>query len=121
MTADNTTNKAADNWQVFDIKQLMDGVVGEQPRIHEFLRVPSMSCSVYHLPAGSKDMQSPHLEDEVYVVLSGKAVLEIDGQRNQVGRGSILYVKSNTEHSFFDIEEDLTVIAFFGPLNSPSL
>ena len=59
-------------------------------------------------------MQSPHLEDEVYVVVSGKAVIDIDDQRQKVGPGSILYVKANTYHSFFEIEEDLTVIAIFG-------
>ena len=116
MTADNVKASGSD-WQVFDVKQLKEKVVGSQPRILEFLHAPSMSCSIYHLPAGSRDMQSPHLEDEIYVVISGKAILEVGGEKQKVGPGSILFVKANTEHSFFDIEEDLTVIAFFGPLN----
>lgn len=116
MTADKV-KEGGNAWQVFDVKQLKEKVVGNEPRILEFLRVSSMSCSIYHLPAGSKDMQSPHLEDELYMVISGKAVLEISGEKHKVGPGSILFVKANTEHSFFDIEEDLTVIAFFGPLN----
>lgn len=119
MTADKVKSTSNDAWQVFDIKQMQEKVIGSEPRILEFLRVPSMSCSIYHLPAGSKDMQSPHLEDELYVVVSGKAVLEISGERQKVGQGSILFVKADTEHSFFDIEEDLTVLAFFGPLLKP--
>ena len=119
MTADKVKNHSGDAWQVFDIGDMLNKVVGDQPRIMEFLRVPSMSCSIYHLPAGSKDMQSPHLEDELYVVISGKAVLEINNEQHKVGKGSILFVKANTEHSFFDIQEDLTVLAFFGPLNRP--
>jgi len=116
MTADKV-KQSSNAWQVFDVKQLKEKVAGSEPRILEFLRVSSMSCSIYHLPAGSKDMQSPHLEDEIYVVISGKAILEIDGEKQKVGPGSILFVRANTEHSFFDIEEDLTVIAFFGPMN----
>ncbi len=104
------------DWQVFDIAELMETVRGNEPRLHEFLRVPSMSLAVYRLPAGSRDMQLPHEEDEVYVVLEGKARLNIDGKEEEVGRGKILYVRAHTQHSFFDIEEDLTVLALFGPI-----
>lgn len=107
-----TTNQG---WQVFDIANLMEQVTGSDPRIHEFLRVPSMSLAMYRLPAGSKDMQSPHEEDEVYIVLEGKARLRIGDDEQEVDRGKILFVRANTQHSFFDIEEDLTVLAMFGP------
>jgi mannose-6-phosphate isomerase-like protein (cupin superfamily) len=101
-------------WQVFNLAELMEKVAGHEPRFHEFLRVPTMSCAVYRLPAGAKDMQAPHLEDEVYVVLDGCARLRIDGKEHEVQRGSILYIHATTKHSFFDIKEDLTVLAFFG-------
>ena len=66
------------------------------------------------LPAGSRDMQAPHLEDEVYVVVEGRARLRIADRDHQVEKGSILFVKATEEHSFFDVEEDLTLLAFFG-------
>jgi len=106
---------ASEGWQVFDIAKLMEQVTGSEPRILEFLRVPSMSMAVYRLPAGSKDMQSPHEEDEVYIVLEGKARLRIGDDEQKVDRGKVLFVRANTTHSFFDIEEDLTVLAMFGP------
>ena len=62
-------------WQVFSLEELSENVAGGEPRFHEFLRVPTLSSGVYRLPAGSKDMQAPHLEDEVYVVLEGRARL----------------------------------------------
>lgn len=101
-------------WQVFDLDELMAKVVGTEPRFFEFLRVPALSSAVYRLPAGARDMQAPHLEDEVYVVIEGRARLRIDGKDHDIRRGSILYVRATAEHSFFDIEEDLTVLAFFG-------
>lgn len=102
-------------WKVFNTSDLMTKVAGDQPAFFEFLRSPQLSCAVYRLPAGAHDMQSPHLEDEVYLVLEGRARLQADGQQQDVGPGTILYVKATTEHSFFDITEDLTLIAIFGP------
>lgn len=107
-------NTSEHNWQVFDLKQLVAKVAGDEPKIHEFLCAPSMSCAVYHLPQGCKDMQSPHVEDEVYLVLSGKGRLRTGDTNHNVEPGKILYVKANTQHSFFDIDEDLTVLALFG-------
>ena len=108
-------NKPKSDWLVFDVDELRSYVAENEPRFHEFLRVPSMSLAMYRLPAGSKDMQSPHLEDEVYAVLEGRARLKIDGQVTEITPGKILYVRANTDHSFFDIEEDLVLIAMFGP------
>lgn len=101
-------------WQVFDMDELAGKVAGNEPRFHEFLRVPALSAAVYRLPAGSKDMQAPHLEDEVYVIVEGLARLRIGAKEHEVGKGSILFVRATAEHSFFDVEEDLTALVFFG-------
>jgi len=101
-------------WQVFKVDELATRVAGTEPRFLEFLRVPTLSCAVYRLPAGARDMQAPHLEDEVYFVVSGRARLRVGAQEHEAVPGSILYVKATSEHSFFDIEEDLTLIVVFG-------
>ncbi len=102
-------------WKVFQLNELAESVSGSQPQFHEFLRLPGLSGAVYRLPAGAKDMQAPHLEDEIYYVVEGKARLKVNDQDQEVGPGSILYVAATAEHSFFDITEDLTLLAFFGP------
>lgn len=101
-------------WQVFSLDELGQRVAGTEPRFLEFLRAPTLSCAVYRLPAGARDMQAPHLEDEIYFVVSGRARLRINGEDRAVTPGMILYVRATSEHSFFDIEEDLTLIAIFG-------
>jgi mannose-6-phosphate isomerase-like protein (cupin superfamily) len=102
-------------WQVFDIAELQRRVPGgNTPAIAEFLRTASLACAVYRLPAGARDMQAPHLEDELYFVVAGRAKIRIGGQEHDVKPGRLLYVRATSEHSFFDIEEDLTLIAVFG-------
>ena len=59
-------------------------------------------------------MQAPHLEDEVYLVLEGRAHLKVGEKDHIIKQGSILFVKATEEHSFFNIEEDLTVLTIFG-------
>jgi mannose-6-phosphate isomerase-like protein (cupin superfamily) len=109
------TQNAEAGWQVFQIEELLKKVEGNDPRFFEFLRVPSMSMAIYRLPVGASDMQSPHPEDEIYVVIEGRARLIINDEEQEAVKGSILFVARDTPHTFFDIEESLTVLAFFGP------
>lgn len=101
-------------WEVFQLDELLPKAVANEPRFVEFLQRPGISAAVYRLPAGSRDMQAPHLEDEIYFVIEGKARLRINDAEKEVGPGSILYVRATEEHSFFDITEDLSLLAFFG-------
>ena len=99
--------------RLFELRDLIEKMRGGAAPYHEFLRVPNLSCGVYRLAAGAKDMQGPHDEDEVYYVVSGKARLRVDGDEQTVRAGSILYVRATSEHSFFEIEEDITLLVFF--------
>jgi len=81
----------------------------------EFLRVPEMSVGLYELPAGGTDPQSPHAEDEVYYIVSGRAQLMVGGEDHPVQAGSIIYVEKKVEHRFHSIEDDLTILVFFAP------
>lgn len=85
---------------------------------HEFLRVPDMSAGLYILPAGSKDPQNPHSEDEMYTIISGKGQFFCDGEDVAVQTGSTLYVPKQVEHRFHSIEEDLVIIVIFAPAES---
>lgn len=105
------------NWQVFDLAEIKQQLKGDAVEYLEFLNVPALNCGVYFLPAGSRDMQAPHDDDEVYFVLTGKARMQLDNAERNVGPGSLLYVGAATEHSFFEIEEDMTLLVFFA--NTP--
>lgn len=79
----------------------------------EFLRVPSMNCGVYRLPAGGRDGQSPHGEDEIYHCLAGRAKFEVGGETLAVEPGTTLFVSAGAEHRFIDIVEDLELLVVF--------
>jgi mannose-6-phosphate isomerase-like protein (cupin superfamily) len=84
----------------------------------EFLRVPAMSAGVYVLAAGASDPQQPHAEDELYVVLAGRAVIHVGQESHPVGPGSLVYVPAELPHRFADITEDLRVAVVFAPPES---
>jgi mannose-6-phosphate isomerase-like protein (cupin superfamily) len=100
-------------WQVFDVERLKAKLKGNPVEYKEFLREPHLSCGIYTLRAGARDMQSPHDEDEVYYVISGRATLKVGGETHDVKAGSVLYVRATEQHSFFEIEEDMTLLVFF--------
>ena len=81
----------------------------------ELLRVPALSVGHYHLPVGAQDPQQPHTEDEVYVVIRGRAVLRTDSHTTIAEPGAILYVPAGETHRFTDIEEPLDVVVVFAP------
>ena len=99
----------------FELTALLDERARSNKLYLEFLRVPSLSAGVYRLPAGGVDPQSPHTEDEVYYVISGKALMQVGDEDRSVGAGSIIFVAAHMPHHFHTIAEDLTVLVFFAP------
>jgi mannose-6-phosphate isomerase-like protein (cupin superfamily) len=86
-----------------------------RPGYVEHLRTADLSVGTYGIAAGGLDGQSPHTEDEVYVVTAGRARLATPGGTVDVGPGSVVFVPAGEEHRFEDISEDLSVLVVFGP------
>jgi mannose-6-phosphate isomerase-like protein (cupin superfamily) len=85
---------------------------------HEFLRVDSLSAGLYVLPAGEPDPQTPHEEDELYVVLSGSASFTAADETILVGPGTTIFVPAHQVHRFHDVTERLEVVVVFAPPES---
>ena len=60
----------------------MDELVAQRDRrgqpYYEFFRTTTLSLGLYVLPAGEQDRQLPHTEDEVYHVVEGKGMIQVD-------------------------------------------
>ena len=81
----------------------------------ERFRVPDLSVGTYSIPAGGTDDQTPHHEDEIYVVTGGRAILAGDSATAAVHAGSVIYVPAGEHHTFTQITEDLTLLVIFAP------
>ncbi len=101
--------------QAFELAHLISQQKDSNKLYLEFLKVPDLSMGLYVLPAGSTDPQSPHTEDEIYYVVSGRAKILVADENRDVKAGSIVYVAKNIAHRFHSIEEDLKLLVFFAP------
>jgi mannose-6-phosphate isomerase-like protein (cupin superfamily) len=77
--------------------------------------VPDLSGGLYVLEAGATDPQSPHTEDELYVVMAGRARITVGDEVRDVRAGSIVFVAAGVPHRFHDIAERLVILVVFGP------
>jgi mannose-6-phosphate isomerase-like protein (cupin superfamily) len=75
---------------------------------------PGLELGVYVLVAPEPDRQQPHELDEVYVVLEGTGVLEIDGRPVPVEEGQAVFVPAGVEHRFTAYEQLAVLVVFNG-------
>lgn len=60
--------------------------------------------------------QTPHGQDEIYVVVQGHGFLWHAGRRDPFAAGDAIFIAAGTEHRFEDFSEDLAVwVVFYGP------
>ena len=112
-TTQTAESQRGKTWAAFETAALEQQRAGTQRPYLEFLRAPTLFAGLYALPAGSEDRQPVHKEDEIYYVVSGRAVLRIGAEEQAVQPGSIIYVKAGVTHRFHSIKEELKVLVFF--------
>ncbi len=80
----------------------------------EAFRHGSMSLVLF-TPEG-KDYQTPHDQDELYIVLSGSGVLDIEGNELRFNDGDVLFVPAGKTHRFTEFSAGIKMWAvFWGP------
>ena len=82
-------------------------------------RSPGLELGVYVLVAPEPDRQQPHEDDEVYVVLEGRGVLEIEGDAVELREGQAVFVPAGAEHRFVGYE-NLSLLVVFAQPNAPA-
>jgi mannose-6-phosphate isomerase-like protein (cupin superfamily) len=104
--------------KAFRLEQLEAERAANDGAYLQFLRERNMSAGLYALDRGAVDPQRPHRQDEVYLVVSGRASLTVGDETTQVARGSVAYVPAGVPHRFHHISEDLRVMVVFSPPES---
>ena len=75
---------------------------------------PGLEIGVYVLVAPEPDRQQPHEHDEVYIVLEGTGVLEVEGAQTQLEEGGALFVPAGADHRFTAYEHLALLVIFNG-------
>jgi mannose-6-phosphate isomerase-like protein (cupin superfamily) len=74
----------------------------------------SMSVE-YYKPEGI-DGQTPHKQDELYLIASGSGTFSRNGEKFPFQSGDVLFVPAGMEHRFEDFTPDFaTWVIFYGP------
>jgi mannose-6-phosphate isomerase-like protein (cupin superfamily) len=73
---------------------------------------PGLELGVYVLVAPEADRQQPHEDDEIYVVLEGAGVLDVEGTAVEMREGHAVFVPAGAEHRFSGYES-LSLLVIF--------
>src|SRR5579871_2269504 len=102
----------ADASHPFDVAaatQRLQAANGGYEIVHES---PGLELGVYVLGAPEPDRQQPHADDEVYVVLEGSGVLEVEGEPVELREGHAVFVPAGAEHRFVAYEHLALLVIF---------
>lgn len=85
-----------------------------EQRFAEVFRRGNLSVELYS-PVET-DGQTPHRQDEVYIVQEGQGRYQCGGETQAFGAGDVLFAAAGTEHRFLDFSDEFRVwVVFYGP------
>jgi mannose-6-phosphate isomerase-like protein (cupin superfamily) len=93
-------------------RQRLEAAGGGYETVHES---PGLEIGVYVLVSPEPDRQQPHADDEVYVVLEGRGVLEVEGDTVEVSQGKAAFVSAGADHRFTGYEGLSVLVVFARP------
>jgi mannose-6-phosphate isomerase-like protein (cupin superfamily) len=91
------TSLAAMPFDIKDTKERLEANGGGYEIVH---LSPGLEVGVYVLVAPEPDRQQPHADDELYVVLDGYGVLEVEGESVPLEVGQAVFVPAGARHGF---------------------
>lgn len=96
------------------IQALLAGMP-EGKRVAYPIRHGTMRVGVY-APSPPHDTQSPHEQDELYIVISGSGVFAKGDVRRPFRPGDLIFVEAGMPHRFEEFGPDFaTWVVFWGP------
>jgi mannose-6-phosphate isomerase-like protein (cupin superfamily) len=104
-----TSLAAAHPFDIDGVKQRLAAGIGGYEIVHSS---EGLEIGVYVLVAPEPDRQQPHHDDEVYVVLEGSGVLEIEGEAVDLREGHAVFVPAGAEHRFIGYEQPAVLVIF---------
>ena len=97
---------------VTEVKDRLIAAAGGYEIVHVS---PGLEIGVYVLVAPEADLQQPHEDDEVYVVIEGSGALEVEGVETPLREGEGIFVPAGAEHRFTGYESLAVLVIFERP------
>jgi mannose-6-phosphate isomerase-like protein (cupin superfamily) len=102
-----------DKWKV-TLEEAKAAPIPEGARSSLLMRHGTMLLR-YYAPKG-KDAQTPHEQDELYIVASGSGTFVNGADRTRFKTGDVLFAAAGQVHRFEDFSDDFaTWVVFWGP------
>jgi mannose-6-phosphate isomerase-like protein (cupin superfamily) len=82
----------------------------------DFEALRSGDVSLLFFAPRFRDYQAAHSQDELYIIVRGSGLFQLEGQEIRFGPGDVLYVPAGKIHRFTQFTDELaTWVVFFGP------
>ena len=73
------------------------------------------SMTIEYFAPQELDTQTPHKQDEIYVIIQGHSYFYRDKEKVSCKKGDIIFVPAGTEHYFENFSDDFaTWVIFYG-------
>ena len=73
------------------------------------------TMSVEYFSPEKTDNQSPHKQDELYVIIEGSSEFFRNGETIKCGKGDVIFAPAKMEHRFINFSVDFaTWVVFYG-------
>src|ERR1700761_1689210 len=103
-----------DGYDVIRYKSATKPVRQGRRNVCKSLQHGSMSVEIYR-PVNI-DPQTPHEQDELYVIINGSGRFMLDGKTTDFQQGDIIFVPAGAKHRFENFTDDFaTWVIFYGP------
>jgi mannose-6-phosphate isomerase-like protein (cupin superfamily) len=74
------------------------------------------SMTIEYFAPQEVDTQTPHKQDEIYVIVKGHGTFYCNGKKASCKKGDVLFVPAGLEHYFENFSDDFaTWVIFYGP------
>ena len=77
----------------------------------ETFRKGNFSVEVYK--PDKVDLQTPHLQDEIYVIISGSGMFQNGAKHYAFKANDLIFVPAFAEHRFYDFTDDFSTWVLF--------
>ena len=96
------------------LEEMLKRTVGNEERWAVAFAHGTLELGLY-APRG-QDPQTPHEQDEVYIVMQGQGTFVVGDERHEFGPGDTLFVPAGAVHRFEGFTPDLALwVVFYGP------